>query len=70
MVPIIDHHTCFLQVMSLRDKTSNMFFTAFMDNCITLFGAPDQMRTDNDSHDKDPHVVWKVDGSGRPLGEC
>jgi len=47
VLSIIDHHTRFLQLVPLRDKTAERVLSAFMDNYITLFGPPDQLHTDN-----------------------
>ena len=47
VLSIIDHHTRFLQLVPLRDKTADRVLTAFMDHYVTLFGPPAQLHTDN-----------------------
>jgi len=44
---IIDHHSRFLQLIPLRNKTSATVTTAFLDHWVTLFGPPRYLLTDN-----------------------
>lgn len=47
VLSIIDHHTRYLQLVPLRDKSASRVLKAFVDHFITLFGPPAQLHTDN-----------------------
>ncbi|ROT62040.1 hypothetical protein C7M84_020133 [Penaeus vannamei] len=44
---IVDHHTQFIQLVPLRDKSANRVLQAFADHNMTLFGLHDHLPTDN-----------------------
>lgn len=47
VLSIIDHHSRFLQLIPLRNKTSATVTNAFLDHWVTLFGPPRYLLTDN-----------------------
>jgi len=47
VLSIVDHHTRFMQLVLLRDKSANRVLRAFVDHYVTLFGPPDHLHTDN-----------------------
>ncbi|ROT84515.1 hypothetical protein C7M84_022275 [Penaeus vannamei] len=47
VLSIVDHHTRFIQLVPLRDKSANRVLWAFVDHYVTHFGPPDHLHTDN-----------------------
>ncbi|ROT67993.1 hypothetical protein C7M84_013901 [Penaeus vannamei] len=47
VLSIVDHHTRFIQLVPLRDKSANRELRAFVDHYVTLFGPPDHLHIDN-----------------------
>jgi len=47
VLSIVDHHSRYLQLVPLRNKTAETVLRGFYDHFITLFGPPRQIMTDN-----------------------
>ncbi|ROT85852.1 hypothetical protein C7M84_005197 [Penaeus vannamei] len=47
VLSIVDHHTRFIQLVPLCDKSANRVLRAFVDHYVTLFGPPDHLHTGN-----------------------
>ena len=47
VLSIVDHHSRFLQLVPLRNKSAETVLRGFYDHYITLFGPPRQIVTDN-----------------------
>ncbi|ROT74177.1 hypothetical protein C7M84_007329 [Penaeus vannamei] len=47
VLSIFNHHTRFLQLVSLRDKSASCVLGAFVNHFVTLFGPPAKLHTDN-----------------------